>query len=108
MGVGILRHGLTPDETFLLESAAIDLLGFGDLANRLHGVHSRDLEHRVDVPRVIDTSQVLEVEGNVPPPGRLDVFRVSAEVASGGNPPMRAPGYRVISAGCPLMLIVKH
>jgi hypothetical protein len=40
--IGILRHGLTPDEAILVESAAIDLLRFDALSNRVHGHHSRD------------------------------------------------------------------
>jgi hypothetical protein len=41
--IDILRHGLTPEEALVVESAAIDLLGLDDLANRVRGRHSRDL-----------------------------------------------------------------
>jgi hypothetical protein len=39
--IEILRHGLTEEEAFHLESAAMDLLGLTDLANRVvgHGTH---------------------------------------------------------------------
>lgn len=38
--IEILRHGLTEDQAFQLEAAAMDLLGFSDLANRVvgHGI----------------------------------------------------------------------
>lgn len=43
--IDIIRHGLTEAEAFLVESAAIDLLGFSDLTNRVvgHGTHERGL-----------------------------------------------------------------
>ncbi len=39
--IDILRHGLTEDEAFHVESAAIELLGFSDLTNRVVG-HGTD------------------------------------------------------------------
>lgn len=36
--IEILRHGLTEDEAFHIESAVIELLGFSDLTNRVVGV----------------------------------------------------------------------
>lgn len=41
--IEILRHGLTSDEAFILESAVIDLLGAEALDNRVRGQHSRDV-----------------------------------------------------------------
>ena len=41
VSIEILRHGLTEDEAFHVESAAIELLGFSDLTNRVVG-HGTD------------------------------------------------------------------
>lgn len=41
--IEILRHGLTEDQAFHIESAAIDLLGFSDLTNRVVGHGTREL-----------------------------------------------------------------
>jgi hypothetical protein len=40
VGIEILRHGLDENAAFMLESATIDLLGFGDLANKVVGQHA--------------------------------------------------------------------
>ena len=37
VSIEILRHGLTEDEAFQIEAAAMDLLGFSDLTNRVVG-----------------------------------------------------------------------
>lgn len=41
VGIEILRHGLTTDEAFIVEAAAMDLLGFSDLTNRVVGKGTR-------------------------------------------------------------------
>jgi hypothetical protein len=40
--IDLLRHGLTEDQAFHVESAAIDLLGFSDLTNRVVGHRTRE------------------------------------------------------------------
>ena len=49
--IDILRHGLTEDEAFHVESAAIELLGFSDLTNRVVG-HGTDEVGRMGVDDV--------------------------------------------------------
>lgn len=39
--IEVLRHGLTEDEAFHLEAAAMDLLGLSDLTNRVVGHGTR-------------------------------------------------------------------
>ena len=41
--IDLLRHGLSEDQAFHVESAAIDLLGFSDLTNRKVGHGTREL-----------------------------------------------------------------
>ena len=60
--IDILRHGLTPEEALVVESAAIDLLGLDDLANRVRGQHSRDLGRTsvdaINAPRAVPTPPI--------------------------------------------------
>lgn len=42
VGIDLLRHGLTEREAFLVESAAINLLGLAELANRVAGYETAE------------------------------------------------------------------
>jgi hypothetical protein len=63
----VLRYGLTESEAFLVESAAIDLLGVSELTNRLKGHGSleggrarlEDLVHELDAKDVEITDKVI-------------------------------------------------
>lgn len=60
--IEILRHGLTEDEAFHLEAAAMDLLGFSDLDNRVVG-HGTRVKGRMGVDDI-----------NAPDPERGEVL----------------------------------
>ncbi len=62
--IEILRYGLEEDEAFLVESAAIDLIGIDQLTNRVKGHHAargllRDIINELDAQEVEITHRVI-------------------------------------------------
>lgn len=59
--IEILRYGLTQDEAFHVEAAAIELLGIDALTNRVQG-HSFDLKRRARLEELTQELDAKEVE----------------------------------------------
>jgi hypothetical protein len=52
VGYEIIRHGMSEDQAFEVESALIDFIGLTDPTNKVAG-HDRDFQRRMSVAEII-------------------------------------------------------